>query len=732
MFGVMFWGGAMWFSVLGNLEVLKDGRAVPLMGVQQRTVLGYLLLHANQPVAVSRLMRALWPDDTPPTARKMLQNAVSGLRRTLELADQRGTAALLTSAPGYQLRVEPDCLDLSQFRLLVGQGRSGIAARSWEAGAHSLRKALALWRGPVLADLVESGRDWPEIGAVRAERLTVLEDRFEAELACGRHHAVVGELEALVAAEPEREHLCGQLMLALYRCGRQAEALLAYRRSRAILADRLGIDPGHELRELEQAILTQDPSLALPTIEPRPVVCTGKPELAGATTSRTDSAVELRQISIVTAQPVLAAERRDPERVHSMVRKVLAAAHEAAADHGGVVGGIVGSMVMVLFGACRTGEDDALRSVRAAMAVSESLRRGDVSVRIAVVSGEALVGFLPGEGKKWPVATGSVVDRCLELVPRVHVGEVWVCEDTRKSTEDVVDYRPCGDIVGAHAAVAGRKLDPTAGRSQERHRELEFLRNLVNQVRQQRRPHLVTVLGEPGIGKSRLVHELDSLVGEGQDLTRCLFGRTPAFGQHAATVVLGEIVASYAGILAADSAIVAERKLTEYVRQLVGARGQAGWLLSRLRPLVGLEDLKHDETVAWEALTACRHLFEEVAARNPLVLVFEDVHRADDALLDFLEHITGLVGSVPLLVVVTARPELSQRRPNWGGGKRDATTITLAPLSDHATAGLLRSLLEPAGLAKDLRAKYQQEPSRERQLRALLGRVGGNALSVVE
>jgi anti-anti-sigma factor len=255
----------MEFRVLGPLEAVIGGHQVPLGGIKQRATLGLLLLHANHVVPTSDLLSALWSDNVPPTARKMLQNAVSGLRGMLAMGEgEQAPALLLTHAPGYILHVEPASLDLVRFRELVDEGRAELRKGAWEPAARRLREALPLWRGPALADLAETGIAWPELTALKDSRLSALEDCYEAELAVGRHRELISELTELVETEPSRERLCGQLMLALYRDGRQVDALDAFRRTRAELVERLGLEPGRELRELERAILNQDPRLQTP------------------------------------------------------------------------------------------------------------------------------------------------------------------------------------------------------------------------------------------------------------------------------------------------------------------------------------------------------------------------------------------------------------------------------------------------------------------------------------
>ncbi|GHF69553.1 hypothetical protein GCM10010218_58750 [Streptomyces mashuensis] len=258
----------MYFRILGPLEAIAGGNPLSLGGIRQRSVLGLLLLQPNRVVATSRLMTAMWPDLAPPSARKVIQNSVWSLRRLLADTSPEcfgePRVALLTKPPGYMLRVDADLVDLHRFQRLVEQGRAALAAGDPEQAGQVLRRALNLWQGPVLADLVEAGLDTAELVAAQKWELAALEDYFEARLACGRHFAVLGELESTAASHLHRERLCGQLMLALYRCGRQADALAAFRRTRVALREQHGLEPGHELRRLEMAILNQDPALTLP------------------------------------------------------------------------------------------------------------------------------------------------------------------------------------------------------------------------------------------------------------------------------------------------------------------------------------------------------------------------------------------------------------------------------------------------------------------------------------
>ena len=244
------------FRILGPLEVYDGDRAVVLGGARQRAVLAILLLNRGEIVSADRLIEDLYDGEPPATAAKSLQAHISRLRRALAPA-----APLHTRGSGYVLEASPDQVDADRVALMLADGRQKLAAADPASAAALLAEALGLWRGAPLADVAYERFAQDEIARLDELRLECLEERYEADLALGRHAEVVGELERLVAEHPLRERLRGQLMLALYRCGRQAEALGAYSDGRRDLVDQLGIDPGRALQELERAILNQDPRL---------------------------------------------------------------------------------------------------------------------------------------------------------------------------------------------------------------------------------------------------------------------------------------------------------------------------------------------------------------------------------------------------------------------------------------------------------------------------------------
>ena len=251
------------FGILGPLEVSRAGCVLPLGGPRQRAVLALLLLDANRVVSMDRLAEDIWGGHPPEGWATTLQTYVFHLRRALEPDRARGVAGevLVTRDRGYLLRVDREHLDAARFQDGFTAGRAALDAGRYAEAAGTLRQALDLWRSRVLADLADYAFTRPEAARLEELRLAALEARIDADLALGRHDALTGELERLAAEHPLRERLHGQLMLALYRCGRQAEALAAYRRARDLLAGELGIDPAEPLRRLHASVLAHDPAL---------------------------------------------------------------------------------------------------------------------------------------------------------------------------------------------------------------------------------------------------------------------------------------------------------------------------------------------------------------------------------------------------------------------------------------------------------------------------------------
>ena len=246
------------FRVLGSLEVVNQDGPLALGGPQQRALLAILFLHRGEPVSADRLIDEIWGEQPPASAHKIVQGYVSNLRKAL------GDGLLVTERRGYALKVEPGRLDVNRFETLVAQGREALEQGDASTAAAVLREALGVWRGMPLADFAYESFAQAEIARLEESRLAALEERIDADLASGEHARLVGELEALVREHPLRDRLRGQLMLALYGSGRQADALQAYQDARRELLDELGLEPGRALQDLERAILAQDPALDSP------------------------------------------------------------------------------------------------------------------------------------------------------------------------------------------------------------------------------------------------------------------------------------------------------------------------------------------------------------------------------------------------------------------------------------------------------------------------------------
>jgi DNA-binding SARP family transcriptional activator len=479
----------MRFGILGPLEAFSGSRRLPLGPPRQRAVLGYLLLNANRVVPTSRLISALWSGNAPKTSRQMLQNAVSALRAVMTDSE----AVLLSHTPGYLLRVDPAQIDLHRFQGLADRGMSLLAAGDADAAARTLREAVTLWRGSALADLAEGGIDWPEIVAIDNTRFDALEALFEAELARGRHQQVIGELVAAAQAKPERERLTEHAVVALNRCGRQREV-------RALL---LGAG-------------------ALPEQE----------------TPRDDAPVERiatgerKHISILLL--ITECDDQDPEDLAAAGERVSTAAREEVERFGGIVGGAVGPMSMALFGASCTREDDTRRSVRAALALVDRFASTGIRVRAAVATGETLVRHSQGEP---PTVIGTVVDRCVRLAHLAGEGDVLVCDSTRARERNFV-YRPAVSGGWSVSEIAqGDVVAPPSAPLIDRDRELAVLTALVDVAERRRRPQLITVLGEPGVGKSRLVAELVARTGG-------VVARMPSFDSKETTAVVESLMST--------------------------------------------------------------------------------------------------------------------------------------------------------------------------------------------
>jgi class 3 adenylate cyclase len=431
-------------------------------------------------------------------------------------------------------------------------------------------------------------------------------------------------------------------------------------------------------------------------------------------------------------------DRADPEDVRATLRLYHEVLRREIERWAGTVEKFIGDAVMAVFGAPLAHEDDAERAVRAALRILDAIdelneeRPGlDLAIRGAVNTGEAVValGARPEAGEGF--VTGDVVNVASRLQSIAPVGGVVVGELTFRATRDRFVYEELGpvSVKGKEEAVPiwravearsrfGVDIEPgTRTPFIGRDHELSLLAGLFERVVLEQAPHLVTLSGEPGVGKSRLVREFRTHIDDLPDLVRWRQGRCLPYGEGITFWALGEIVKSHAGILENDGTEEAATKLGIVVEALALEERERDWIRARLAPLVGVGE----ETAAEreESFAAWRAFLEAIAALDPLVLVIEDLHWADMAMLAFVGHVADWASGVPLLVVCTARPELYEREPGWGGGKRNHTAASLSPLTERETANLIAALLEQTVLP----AETQRE---------LLSRAGGNPLYAEE
>jgi class 3 adenylate cyclase/tetratricopeptide (TPR) repeat protein len=429
-----------------------------------------------------------------------------------------------------------------------------------------------------------------------------------------------------------------------------------------------------------------------------------------------------------------ASEAADPEDVRSRIRPYHARLRQEIERYGGTVEKFIGDAVMAVFGAPLAHEDDAERAIRAGLRILETigeLNEQDaglsLQVRIGINTGEAVValGARPEQGEG--IVTGDVVNTASRLQGTAPVGGIAVSEQTYGQTKRIFDYEPLEQVSVKGKAQPLDIWQPLKARARfgsdvmRTHatplvgRELEkpLLIGTFERSAQQRSCQLVTIVGEPGVGKSRLCAELFRYIDERPELVTWRQGRCLPYGDGIAFWALGEIVKAECGILESDSPEEAGAKLE---RALPAEDPDLPWLKARLAPLVGSGGEPASQE---ESFTAWRRFLESLAAQGPTVLVFEDLHWADPALLSFLEHLVDWAEAVPLLVLCTARLELYERHPSWATGLRNATTINLAPLTTEETARLIGSLLDRAVLPAETQ-------------RALLERAGGNPLFTEE
>ena len=616
------------FRVLGPVEVLRRGEPVRLGGERQRAFLAVLLMHANQLVRRDWLVEELFAEDVRDRANAA-QAVVSRLRRVLE--DGQSQNVLVTRPGGYILHAPEAALDATQFELRLKLGRDLLAQGRAGPAAERLREALALWRGDALADVAFVDVLQPYIRRLEEARLSALEARLDADLELGRHSELIGELERLLGEEPTRELLAGQLMLALYRSGRQADALEVYHRTRARLIDELGLEPGPALRILEQQVLEHSPALAAPLHVP-----TESP--GGARMTEAAS----RRVVTVLSVGVSLPEGLDPEVFDGIMARCTDEARVPVSRHGGSLQRLQGSELMAFFGPERVHEDDALRAIRAAIEIRDALgQQLEQPPRIGLSTGLVLARRTASGVAGEPLIQASRLQRLSR--PR----DILLTHETQNLVRDAVEVTLVASGVfrlesfDPGAPAFRRRLDlPIVGRQ----RELSLLREAWARAVRESECILFTVVGEAGVGKSRLVAELFAGLGSGATILR---GRCLPYGEG---ITFWPVLEALTGVGGDDA---------DWLRAILGSGGSG--------------------TPA-ELFLEVRRLLERRAKIRPLILHVDDLQWAEPLLLDLMEHIVDLSRGAPILLLCAARLELLQEHPGWGGGKVNSAIAQLGPL----------------------------------------------------
>jgi class 3 adenylate cyclase/tetratricopeptide (TPR) repeat protein len=463
----------------------------------------------------------------------------------------------------------------------------------------------------------------------------------------------------------------------------------------------------------------------------------------GTPLARPEGVEERKFVTVLFADLVgftARSDRADPEDVKATLRPYHALLKQEIERTGGTLDKFIGDGVMGVFGAPAAHEDDAERAVRSALRIQEAIGELNastgigLSARIGVATGEAVVAFgsgpLIGEN-----VTGDVVNIASRVQSVAPAGGVVADESTYRSTREIFDYQMLGPVTVKGKAEPLSIWQPVAARSRlgvgvsllerpktpfiDRAEELALIKATFRRVARESSVQLVTVTGEPGVGKSRLIEEFRSYLDDLPDITaRWRQGRCLPYGEGITFWALAEVVKAVAGILDGDSPADAEAKLTLAVDRLIEDGHEQDWIRSRLAPLTGIGDVANSADRI-ELFTAWRRFLESIATPYPLVLVFEDLHWADVPMLEFIDHLVEWSAGVPLLVLCAARPDLYDRDPTWGGGRRNSTTIALYPLSEREMGMLISALLDRTVLPAETQA-------------ALLDRSTGNPLYAEE
>jgi DNA-binding SARP family transcriptional activator len=633
-----------------------------------------LVLHAGEAVAADRLIDELWGEGPPPTARTVVHGLVSRLRGVLEPGRRkaRSGAVLQTFGGGYRLAIEPDAVDAHRFTRLIDEARGATT----DVRSAKLSAALTLWRGPALADFAYEPFAQRAITSLEELRTEAIEDRIEADLASGRAGGLVPELEELIQAHQFRERLRGLLMIALYRSGRQADALQAYRDARSLLVEELGVEPGPALRELETAILRQDPALEVPSKDHAE---TESGDAPGSWLPR-----ERRTVTVAVLDVGPGANKEaDAEAIGRLGANCARVATEVIERHGGRVERELGDTLIAFFGFPVAHEDDALRAVRAvadAQATVVALNDDPSRIegvryrsRAGIEAGDIVVAG-PGATLREAVA-GSVVRAAAGLLRAAQDGEAVIGPAAQRLLRGVVIMKPLDrtpdgttgwqilEIVAGAPAIPRSFDAPMFGR----HGELTRLRSAFRRVARSATVGRLTVLGDAGIGKSRLAREFVSSIGADANTIAL---RCPAPDEGVAFLPVRDAVIEAAGFLGWRG-----------LHRLLAEDHDGQRVAPEIATAIGLR--AEPESIA-ALFPALRRLLVALASQRPLIVVLEDLHWAEPAFLDLVDFLAR-EATGRILLLCLSRPELLERRPE----SESLDVVDLEPLSSDDVESLI-------------------------------------------
>jgi class 3 adenylate cyclase/DNA-binding SARP family transcriptional activator len=695
--------------LLGPVEITQSGEPIDVGGGRQLALLSLLTLGIGEVQPADRLIDELWRGEPPPTAATALQVYVSNLRKSL------GRELIITRKPGYVLDLSSDAVDARLFEALYAEGRQHLVDGDVAGASDRLRAALALWRGPPLADVV--GYPFAEREAARLDevRLACIEERLGAELAAGRHAELIPELEQLVAEQPLRERLWHHLMLALYRSGRQADALRAYQSVRNRLGDELGLEPGPELRALEQAVLNHDPALQLeapnapspPEPEPPPPAPAPRHE-----PDRRPASVLTVRVRGVEALDVIDAGERDV--VAAELRSLMS---KAVAELDGHILRDVDSGIIAVFGAPVAHEDDAHRAVRTALALRDAVADygEDVAQAWGVPPLAADVGIHTGIVGPDSGDTTEAVATELSLV-----GGIVVSAATRRLVETLFEWEAVGDVSRATGMRAGpakvRGIEglsaPLVGRSSE----LDVVNGFVDRVLAGTGGVLL-LLGDAGIGKSRLLAEVRSRLDEASAADRrprWLEGRCVSYGEHVPYWPFQELLRDWLDVTADQAELRVRVALRHQLGALVGPGAAA--VYPALAAVLGLQ-LEPAVAASLEAagsslgsgapVEAFAAVLRALATDGPVVVALDDLHWADGSSVAVAEQLCRLAQDNAVSFVLAMRPEHDHaswrlREDVHRALPRHFEEVSLAALTAEGDHALLDALIGADTLPTDV------------------------------